>query len=354
MLERILPLLSCPGGGRERCGGALTLSQAGPPAPVPAPGEEADWLEGLLCCSRCPLRFPILSGVAILDPDPGGYLQRYHNSVVRDIGRHGRLSDAARAWLAGFAGKREAEEYGADFRFSQQFEAPWEVAQALCDAPDALYGAFAGWLRGPAAHGPADVLAGWARELVRPGGLALDAGCGGGGLLARLGGNHASSLGVDRSFLAILLARKAVLHRPEPLRSYLLSRTRGEERERPLGLAPLENAEFLVGDCTRLPVVPSLFDLVFSSNVLDVAGLSSTLAGAVEAVRPGGHLLITDPYFFPEGQAPPGDPAAAVRAAVASHGFEILAERDGVPWAWPIYDRHWRFFFNHCLLARRS
>jgi hypothetical protein len=30
----------------------------------------------------------------------------------------------------------------------------------------------------------------------------------------------------------------------------------------------------------------------------------------------------------------------------------VEAERDGVPWAWFTYDRHWRLYFNYCAAAR--
>src|SRR5207253_83017 len=121
-------------------------------------------------------------GVAVLTPAPDDYLRRYYPSVQRDLRRHGELSPGARTWMASrFEREAGAEDYGADFRFSQQFEEPWEAAKAVAEDPEALYGRFADWLRGFRGEGIYDVLAGWAERLCRERHLALDAGCGGGG-----------------------------------------------------------------------------------------------------------------------------------------------------------------------------
>jgi hypothetical protein len=74
---------------------------------------------------------------------------------------------------------------------------------------------------------------------------------------------------------------------------------------------------------------------------------------AVRMLAPGGRLFVADPYFFKEGEAPAGEPREVLRNALTSRGLQIIAERDGVPWAWATYDRHWRIYFSHCLAARK-
>src|SRR5207248_422650 len=97
-----------------------------------------------------------------------------------------------------------------------------------------------------------------------------------------------------------------------------------------------------------------LFDAVFSSNVIDIAGLEPPLDEAARLLRPGGVLLLSDPFYFRDGAAPPGEPRAAVRAALQHRGLSVEREQDAVPWAWATYDRHWRLYFNYCLAARRA
>jgi SAM-dependent methyltransferase/uncharacterized protein YbaR (Trm112 family) len=356
MKQSVIPLLACPHpAGTAPCGGMLALDPALALPLLRATDDADDVLEGRLICGACGTVYPILSGVAVLAPLPQEYLRRYHGAITRDLRRHGALSPEASHWLARQGRARtEQDDYGADFRFSQQFEDPWDVAQAMTGDPTALYGPFAEWLRQTAGQGPYDVLAAWAREYCPDGRLVLDAGCGGGGLLARIAPRFAAAFGVDLSFLAVLLARRAVLHRPEPERTYLMPVRRGQEVERPLALRRADNTEVVVGDCGALPFAPALFDAVCSSNVIDIAGLDASLGAAARVLRPGGILLLSDPFYFREGEAPPGEPRAALHAALARAGLAVAAHQDAVPWAWATYDRHWRLYFNYCVAARRA
>jgi SAM-dependent methyltransferase len=355
--QSTLPLFACParpaGSASRTCGGSLGLTESRA-LPTRRFGEEPDEVrEGLLFCHACKAEYPILSGVAFLVPDPGRYLKRYHASLLRDLGRHGELSDAASAWLNQRKGRLAGkDDYGADFRFSQQFEEPAVVARALNPEADALYGGFLRWLEEAAGHGPYDVLAEWAGEVPHRR-LALDAGCGGGGLVSRLSTRYGTVFGLDWSFLAVVLARRAVLHLPSPERTYMLRKRCGQETPRPLHLPRAANAEFVVGDAAWPPFPSGLFDAVTSCNVVDIAGIDAPMDAAVRMLAPNGRLFVADPYFFKEGEAPQGDPREVLRRALTSRGLRILTERDGVPWAWATYDRHWRIYFSHCLAAQK-
>jgi SAM-dependent methyltransferase len=320
-----------------------------------SPEDPDEVLEGGLRCAACGTEYPVLSGAAVLLPRPDNYLRRYQRAILRDIDRHGQFSPEGRFWLnRNFSKGAKQDDYGADFRFSQQFEDPWTMAQAMAEDPSALYGPFAAWLRSVSGQGPYDVLASWAGELARERRLFLDAGCGGGGLLARAASRFRAAFGVDYSFLAVLLARRTVLHRPEPERSYCFSVRRGQEVERPLSVRRVENGEFVVGDCSAMPFAPGLFDVVCSTNMIDIAGLDASLDEGARVTRPGGAFLVTDPFYFRDGEAPPGDPRAALRGALERRGFLIEREQDAVPWAWATYDRHWRLYFNYCVAARQG
>lgn len=347
-----VPPGNAPAAHRSRCGGSLAPGSL-PGLPLRSAQPDSDEiLEGGLRCARCGAAYPVLSGVAVLYPDPEEYVRRYHDSIRRDVDRHGELSPEGDQWLRRRRGSGR-EDYGADFRFTQQFETPWNVAGIMSNEPAALYGPFAAWLEQVSGQGPYEVLAGWARELSSRH-LVLDTGCGGGGLLARVAPLFQAAFGVDLSFLAVLLARRAVLHLPEPERTYLLSVRRGQEIERPLSLPRAANAELVVGDCTALPFPPDLFDAVLSSNLIDIADLEASLGEAAALLRTGGTLLLSDPFYFRDGEAPPGDPRQAVRDSLERRGLRILGEQDGVPWAWATYDRHWRVYFNYCVAASRN
>ena len=76
-------------------------------------------------------------------------------------------------------------------------------------------------------------------------------------------------------------------------------------------------------------------------------------AKAARVLRPGGALLLSDPFYWRDGEAPEGDPRAAVRAVLEKQGLRVEEERDAIPWAWATYDRHWRVYFSFCLQARK-
>jgi len=356
MKSAAVPLFACPASkGEARCGGALRL-EGGEALPLlMAVGVPDEVLEGVLRCGDCSTVYPILSGVAVLHPEPDDYLARFYHSVIRDLDRHGSLSVTARSWLTRrFSRDPRREEYGADFRFSQQFEDPWDVACALSADPEKTFGPFAQWLRSIRGQGPYDLLAKWAGEYAAERHLVLDAGCGGGGLVSRVAPLFGLAFGIDLSFLGILLARRTVLHRPEAERSYMLRVRIGQERERPLSLRPSSNAEFVVGDAAALPFPEGLFDAVCSSNIIDIVGIDGPLDSATHVLRPGGVLLLTDPFYFRAGQAPEGDPVRAMRTHFRSRGLQVETERDAVPWAWATYDRHWRLYFSYCAAARKT
>jgi SAM-dependent methyltransferase len=348
------PLLACPAPLKAAvCGGSLAVNE-NPPFPARTAGDDPEeLLDGALTCLACRTEFPVLSGEAVLTPQPGDYLRKYYRSVTRDLDRYGRISQEARIWLDRRFGRDPgSEEYGADFRFSQQFEHPWDVARAMTKDPGELYGTFGEWLKG--VETPYDVLAAWTLGSSRGQGLALDSGCGGGGLVSRLASGFAQVFGVDLSFLAVLLARRTLLHVPEAERSYYLSARRGYEIERPLNVKPRRNVEFVVADCSRLPFPPQLFDAVSSSNVIDIAGIDRPLDEAARVLRGGGVFALSNPFFFRDGEAPQGEPREVVRTALAERGLLPEVERDGVPWAWVTYDRHWRLYFNYCVAARKE
>lgn len=355
MKESSLPLFTCPrpnGGGG--CGGALVLRST-PALPITRGCPADEIREGLLHCITCGQEHPVLSGVAILTPHPDDYLRRYYHSLRRDLARYGALSDSADVWLTRYhTPHRRKQDYGADFRFSQQFEDAWDVARAAADDPPTLYGPFAEWLAQVRGQSPYAVLSRWAAQQTAPRRLALDTGCGAGGLASRVTPLYQTLIGVDLSFLAILLARKALLHSPAAERSYLLTRWRGDTVERPLPVRNCPGAEFVVADCTALPFPVGLFDAVFSSNVIDIASMDDCLDEAVRTLDPAGSLFLTDPFYFRDGEAPREDPRRALRAALNARCLEVREEQDGVPWAWSIYDRHWRVYFNYCCVAQRT
>ena len=351
-----LPFLVCPARVKDTpCGGPLTVGE-GPLATLYAPGTEDELWEGGLTCSRCTGWYPVVAGVAVVLPDVQGYLGANGTRMATDAEQYAGLSAGAATWLrAQAAADTGAKPYGADFRLSQHYDTLADAVDAL--TPDGtLYDSFRANVREWSVCQPFDVLAEMGERHGRHGGLLLDAGCGPGGLTYRMAANAMLAFGIDVSFLAILLARRVVLRLPNPLHAYELRQTTSTTVERPLPAETRPQTEFLVADCRALPFAAGLFDTVCSANVIDMAGGEPVVQESARVLRREGLFLLTDPFKFesPDDLGGEVDPLHATRLWMERARLHVLEERDGVPWAWPVYDRHFRLYFNYCAAARKA
>lgn len=359
-----LSRLACPGpspsrGGR--CQGRLGLaSSSGPPARF-APEDPEELVEGAVRCERCRTVYPVLAGVLVLVPRPLDYLGHRFSSVTSWAGLHGGVSEEAARWLV----EQRLPSYetrplrdAPDTHVALHFE---EAAELWAETD--LPATFQAFLEESRDRGPYAVLEDMARRWPEPEGgpetgsdadpsprrLAVDAGCGVGGLTHRLAGHYRTVLGIDLSFTSVWLARSIVLHRPTPHR-YRVLRQRDVFEERTLPVTPRSNVELLVADCSRLPLADGCADAVASANVLELVHPRRPLEEAGRILRTGGLLLLTDPFKFRIGHFPPPPEGhlEATRRRLSTLGFDLLEERDMVPWIWYHFERQAQVYFNYC------
>jgi SAM-dependent methyltransferase len=106
-----------------------------------------------------------------------------------------------------------------------------------------------------------------------------------------------------------------------------------EERARRAGLGPQVHA--VRADMGRAPFAPGSFDLVWSEGALYSVGFSRGLEIACGLLRPGGHLVATEPVWLDrdppaeirrwwEGECPAIAPVEATLALVAAAGLAVL------------------------------
>ena len=342
MRPACLPLLVCP---RPGCQGTLALDSQ-PLESVSA--SSGDIVEGGGRCQRCDALYPIVSGVLLATPDPEAYLREWGAHVAQSASEYGVLSDAAREYVQERAEGDGPTQPPADFRLGQQYDTAPALAEAL-EMP--LDNALRAWLATRAS--PADLLTAWAEELCPSGGMAIDLGCGAGGLLYRLAPGFEAAFGLDLSFLGILLARRIALGETEPLRSYAFRARAGREVIRPLPTERRPGAEFLVGDATAPPFPDGLFDCVIAANLIDATPMPAVLESAARLLRQGGVLLLTDPFNFRDEDWPHGErhPREVVKELLAELHLKVIREADGAPWIWAVNERHLRLWFNWCAAA---
>lgn len=350
MKIEIVDLLLCPA---EACGSPLV-----PEAGADIAGGELR--EGLLECGGCGAQYPVIAGVAVLMEQPAAWLRQNYYYVASGAAAVGGIGKVPGNWLESHdwrMGNRHPENYYETERWLNIF-ASTHYDESPGGADDATpIGRF---LAGqPQVF---DVLLEGLRRYAGEGiGYALDVGTNVGGMAHRCARIAKRVIGIDTSFNAILAARRIHAGQPVPLRHYRRCIDGRRYEERPLPPAPA-NTEFLVTSAFA-PALRGGFDLVTALNVVDSVPDPRRLLRALRAaLRPGGVLALSSPYSWGSDDVPVDrwiggsaelPSADAMRRELASQGFELLEEQDGVSWVLREHARWYRAFVNHCLIARR-
>ncbi len=351
MRTKSLDRLACPAPG---CAGPLAaLPSFDPTYDVPDEIREA-----ILVCGRCGADYPVLLGVALLEDDLGTYLGTFWPEIEACNAELGGAGISAE--MRSYMGIPDAEPAG-DLRWTTS-----PYLQAHFD-PGSLGDDFdRGWWRDAVeAHraggkDPYTVLLAAARDLTgpAPAGLAFDVGTSVGRGAAELALLYPYAIGVDRSFRAILAARRHLLGAPSPLTEYLLETEKGSWETRTLSPAkPAGNLDFVVASGGALPAAAGSASCVAALNVLcAVPEPVALLDDFARVLEPGGLLLLSSPFWSDPSEGAETPLAAGgpeyLRTTLA-HAFEITREEDGVPWLLRVAKRRWDVYLCHCLAATR-
>jgi SAM-dependent methyltransferase len=351
MRTESLNRLACPAPG---CAGPLSTLPSFA-AKYDGPGEI---LEAILVCGRCGADYPVLLGVALLEDDLGTYLGTFWPEI-----------EGCAAELGGTGISAEMRSYIGIPGAGQAGDLRWTVSpylQAHFD-PGSLWDDFDdGWWRDSVeayragGKDPYTVLLTAARDQIGSAGagLAFDVGTSVGRGAAELALLYPYAVGVDRSFRAILAARRHLLGAPSPLTEYLLETEKGNWEARALPPAkPAGNLDFVVASGGALPAGAGNASCVAALNVLcAVREPVALLDDFARVLEPGGLLLVSSPFWSDPSEA--GETPLAtggpeyLRTALAP-GFEITREEDGVPWLLRVAKRRWDVYLCHCLTATR-
>jgi len=169
--------------------------------------------------------------------------------------------------------------------------------------------------------------------------------------------------GIDISFRAALIARRVLLGQPEPLNSYRYYREGLAYEERSLSIIPQRNVEILVASGLDLPSLLNFLKFVHCANVVDTVNQPWTLLKqSLGTLKVGGHLLLTDPYFWSPERTPieswigveSGQTTAIALREQLEQTCKIVAEIDGVLWVLRVYDRYFTLWFSDCILTQKK
>lgn len=355
--------LSCPASRQNqsgRCGGRLQVQQGA--IPVRAADDDSDeLLEGTVVCEVCQSWYPIFAGVLILVAHPEQYLAQRFPSLMFWAGIHGQLSEKVLQWIANNHFELYESKRVRDSPDSSAILHYEKVSELMNGVP--LPERFRAFIEEWSDNTPYDLLTDMARRFQMVDGLhprekeriAIDAGCGVGGLVSRLADCYDIVFGADLSFTSILVARSILLHRPKPYLHLVRSR-RNMFHSGNLDHARRSNVEMFVADCTVLPFADETVNAVVSANVIEIVHPRAPLSEAWRTLRKNGLLLLTDPFKFHVKSLaqPPCDPLEETKSYLASLGMLLVEEQDFVPWIWYEFQRHVQIYFNYCGSFRKT
>jgi SAM-dependent methyltransferase len=364
MLSTTLDYLKCPRMKKNRiCSGELSV-QAG--KEMVLAGGVSEIVSGTLVCESCRAQFPILSGVAVVVPEPYDYLLQH----VKGVSRWVRDADIPRDLIADFTEARaeiESEHIEEDLEAERvtslylmnhflqaKIDQAWWKSGFKNTSPEISEVIERFWDRGPFFK----ISEIWGNEKKS----LIELGCGVGGLYTHLSSKLSRYLGVDSSFASIALARKLSLGLPQPFQKDQKVLVPGDLLN---GIVSFDVRNFLmsptkvVGDAVYPPVRENLWDASASLNLIDMLNEPEVLPELQkQMIKPGGIAIQSSPYVWhPETarnvkkQTGQTDSARAVEALYKNAGFSINQSLSQVPWLFFKHVRQLEIYSVHLFFA---
>lgn len=318
--------------------------------------EENDFiLEGFLICSnpQCRFRHPIVQGVPIVMKNLEGWLES-GGTTSASIGGDTAGMQKYLYRLQQNGAQAEAERSLLSTYMDFHYGSPDDVPEPLAPYTD------------PKAC--------WQRlvETAFPEGegkyhLSLDLGCSVGRYTFELARFSGLAVGMDTHFQKVAAA--AGFQRTGRVGYKRKRRGRCYENVESSFL-PVRNTLFLAADALDPPFRAETFDCVAALNLLDNVRFPIVLIGQMDALlKNGGTMVMGSPYEWRADICEPSqwlesedmDSPAAVRkllegAILPEMGltYEVVEERQNVPWMLRRHQRHWSLFLLHLLKAGKK
>ena len=307
--------------------------------------RDDDILEGILGCTndKCQREYPIVDGIPILVAAIRGWL----NANALQILKRDDLSPEIESLIGDALGANSSfdtlRQHVGIYTYDH-YESKESAVLALLDAALSLAG---------------DV----------PGGAAVDIGCSVGRTTFDIAARFAQlTVGVDLNFAMLRVASHALR---EGRVSYARRRVglAYDRSDIEVDLPARELVDFWCCDAGLLPFRDATFAVASMLNVIDcVAAPRDTLAECSRVLRDGGNVLIATPYDWAPTATPVeqwlgghsqrsalrGASEPALQALLREMKFEIVAERDQLPWRLRLHDRSAVDYSVHVIAARRT
>lgn len=368
MDKKILKDLACPSkSNRNLCQGRLRLKKC-----ITSESRSSEIREGVLKCTKCRAEYPILSGIPILMQDIKEYLRENYYHLIGVSRLNGVLSQEMHSHLMSqillnlksptekLFPKQRRYNKNAAFNFSRGISSSlinhYDNLMDIIDEDDPLYEIFYKY----AQKNTHSVLEEMVRKNGDSRGVAVEVGCGVGGLTVKLSRFYDPAYGVDTSLEMLLLARRIVKRLPRRLSRYRICQERNKYCFRNIKVERRENVEFICASGNSLPFRDKSIDVVCSCNVIDVAQEPMRLLQEkIRILKNKGIFLIADPYDFSpsrmkEFPKSSRKPAIETIKETIKKRIKIIEERDNIPWITRRYKRNYEIYLNHCLAGMKK
>jgi len=367
MKPSTLEYLRCPALSGEHddvCGGSLFLVET---KPIRRSDTSDDITEGLLRCDTCAAYYPVIAGVAIVIARPFRYVRDFFSflkGLLADTNEMGKefAVELHRHLLLDLE-KKDEKLFPRAVPYNEKTTLPmhkWLGTYILSHFLDPVPSGNDGiddLLAVTHNTGPLTLLQTMGeKHIPKRVGFAVDLGCSVGGLTVRCAEFAEFILGIDLSFEKILAARRMVLSEPSAAGPLRLYREGASFETIPITVPRTENADFIVGSGTVVPVKSDSAGLVTSCNLVDVISEPLKLLSEKKRIlNTGGILLMATPYLdhapavLNQLEAGTGAPKETVLKHLSA--FDIIEEFDHVPWILRASNRHYDLYLDHCLAA---
>ena len=361
----LLTELACPSTlTGQRCQGGLKMAAA-PQARFDA-RDSNEFVEGLLECSQCGACYPVLCGIAVLVPDPGGYLQNQYKTIISLAFEHNLdISPAMRGYLHKIgahleSGSQKAAE-DSPRALSSYLRAHYDQSASLFESlrPDHPLAAFGTYYQ---INNVYSVLLSMIQPHLSASAKILDLGCHVGRLTRDLASQDRQVLGIDISFAAVFLARCAIRAWPTRLTEYETTGDGLKREKRPLNLPSLDKGDAIVASATQLPLKAAAYQAIVSANLIDILPDPIALLHEIRfMLAENGFLAISTPYHSGASRAALRWLGANSKMGVdqalrwrIGHHFNIIETRENIPWVLGEHARRYQIYINDCILAQKQ
>ncbi|MTJ55937.1 methyltransferase domain-containing protein [Anabaena sp. UHCC 0253] len=342
--------------------GSLTLDESILPVISKDVTDGQEIQEALLHCEYCNTLYPVVAGVAILVPNPLTYVAKNYSLICSLASQYisSLMFDYWSKHLGIFSENNTSSmdwNYDDPLSLSLYIFAHYDKITEFLDLNHPLRklvdDEYGDWY---------ERLLNLAKPYLRQQPKVLDIGCNVGGLIYRLAYLSQFVYGLDYSFGSVFTARCILLAQPCLQNIYHLHIEGVTYQERPISVERPNNVDIVVASAGNIPFELKYFDLVTAINLIDVIPNPDCFLDNVDSLlKNQGIFLTTDPYYWETDSSAieqwiggrPNMPSNEAMRTEVSKRFNLLEEQDIVPWVLRVYERHYRLYFNHHLVAQK-